>query len=146
MSYSMETLRKAIAAETAAKSGGVIAYRATGAYLAGEVGIRDVVLPETPDDAVAMTLYVLSDLIADGDTIFGLQFRSRARTSSKLDAIEDALMNCWSRRAGGTLDTVKLVQSSWASGASLGQDGNDRKMRSVNFRLTVHRPNPNDNI
>ena len=142
----METLQKAIAAETAAKSGGIIAYRATGAYLAGEVGLRDVVLPETPDDAVAMTLYVLSDLISDGDTIYGLQFRSRARTSSKLFAIEDALMNCWSRRAGGTLDTVKLVQSSWASGASLGQDSNDRKLRSVNFRLTVHRPNTNDNI
>lgn len=130
-------LRKGIAFATAAESGGVLVYRANGGYQAGEVGVHGLVLPESPDAALAMNLYGVDESV---DTVLGLQFRFRAKSEGHLDAIEDALTNSWASRQNGTLNGVTLIQSRWSSGASLGQDSSGRITRSINFYITVDRP------
>lgn len=141
-----ETLLRAIAVQTAAEHDELIQYSEAGAYSGPRAGLYDTVLPETPDDAIAVTVYPLSDNVSDGDAIFGVQFRCRSSSKSRLYELEDAIRDSWARRPGGTLGAVRLVQSVWSSGASLGQDANDRLIRSSNYYLTVHRPSMHDNI
>lgn len=146
MSFTTELVH-GIAAVSADESDGLLTFRPSGSYLTGEIGLYRVVLPEEPPNVVAITLYPLTDLASSGDPVYGVQFRYRATSNATLDEIEDALMSSWSRRGGGSLGTVRLVQSVWSSGASLGQDANDRLVRSVNYYFTVHRPSfTNDNI
>lgn len=132
--------RVAVATTTAAESGGLLAFRRTGAYQAGEVGVHGLVLPSAPDEAVALATYVLTEGI---ETVVGVQFKLRARTDTRLDLFEDALAASWTLRGADTLGEVRLIQSAWASGASLGQDSNGRLSRSANFYLTAHRALPN---
>jgi hypothetical protein len=137
MSDWKKRLRYGIAEATALESDGLIGFSATGSPPANKVGIYGTVLPEQPDEAIALSLY----LVAEGaETVMGAQFRFRARTDLRLDLIEDALANSWTERQNGTLGDVTLIMSSWSSGASLGQDGSDRLVRSSNYYLTVSRP------
>lgn len=129
-------LRNGIATATAAESGGLLTFRATGVYTAAQVGIHGLVLPAEPVEAVAMNLLVL---VEGAETVVECSFRFRAARESRLDTIEDALSNCWTERRNGTLNGVKVIQSQWASGASLGQDSNGRLSRSINFNITAHR-------
>lgn len=132
-------LRYGVASVTASSSGGLLKWRqppSGGAYLSSEIGIYGSIMPESPDAAVAASLYVVSEQPV---TVVGVQFRMRAASDAALDAIENVLANCWTDRWGGSLGSVKLVQSRWASGAPLGQDQNGRLERSINFYLTVER-------
>ena len=137
----LNTLRKGVGALTASESGGLLTWRdpdgADPVYLASEIGIHGLVMPESPDEAVALNLYPVQE---SPDTIVGAQFRMRAKTDGRLDLIEDALSNCWLDRWGGTLGGIRLVLATWASGASLGQDQNGRLERSANVYLRVERP------
>jgi hypothetical protein len=139
----MTDLRHAIAQVTADESDGVITFKSSGKYLANEIGIYSTVMPETPDNAVAMTLYTVSDNLPDAETVIACQFVYRSKSVAVLDSIEDALANVWTARQGGNLGSIKLVMAAWSSGASIGQDSNDRLARSANYYLTVNRPNPN---
>lgn len=131
-------LRYAVAQATAAESGGLITWRQPpGVYQLSELGIYGLVMPEQPDEAIALNLYVVDESV---ESVIGAQFRYRAKTDARLDQIEDALSNSWTKRWTGTLGSGKLIMSQWASGASLGQDGNGRITRSANFYLTVERP------
>jgi len=136
-------LRHAIAETTADESDGVLTFKPSGKYLSNEIGIFSTILPESPDNAVAMTLYVVRDNIPDGDTIIACQFKMRSKSIATLDSIEDAIANVWTARLGGNLGNIKLVMAAWSSGASIGQDSNDRLARSANYYLTVNRPNQN---
>lgn len=129
-------LRYAVAERTALDSGGLITYRAVGGYAPDECGIHGTVLPESPDEAIALTLYGVQEQI---DTIMGAQFRIRALTDGRLDLLEDAVTSCWADRWGGSLGGIRLVGASWASGADLGQDQNGRLVRSINIYLLVER-------
>lgn len=130
-------LRYGIASVTAAESDSLISWRDSTPYTSDEIGIFGVVLPESPDEAISLNLYLMSESPV---TVMGAQFRFRARTDARLDLIENVLSNCWSDRWGGTLGSVPLVASAWASGTSLGQDQNGRLERSMNIYLTVDRP------
>lgn len=137
-------LRYAVGALTAEESGDLLTWRspvdpdpAERIYLESEVGIHGLVMPESPDTAVALNLYPVQET---PDTIVGAQFRYRARRDADLDAIEDALSNTWVDRWGGSLGGIRLVSASWASGASLGQDQIGRLERSMNIYLRVERP------
>lgn len=136
-------LRYGVARLTASESGGLLTFRhpqeGSPAYLPAEIGIHGTVLPESPNEAVALTLYGVQE---SPDTIIGAQFRMRALTDGRLDLIEDAVVSCWTDRWGGTLDGIRLVSASWQSGADLGQDQNERLVRSVSFYLRVERPLP----
>lgn len=130
-------LRYGIAEATALESSGLITFREASSYLSSELGIYGTVIPEQPDEAISLSLYVVSEGI---ETVVGAQFRMRAKTDTRLDLIEDALSNSWVDRQAGTLRGVSLIMSRWASGAPLGQDGSDRLTRSANYYLTVQRP------
>lgn len=137
----LKSLRYGIGEVTAADSDGLLTWRdpegASPVYLDSEIGIHGLVMPEHPDEAVALNLYPVQE---SPDTIVGVQFRMRAKTDGRLDLIEDALSNIWSDRWSGTLRGIRLVSASWASGASLGQDQNGRQERSANYYLRVERP------
>lgn len=141
----LKRLRYGVAQQTALDSGGLLAFD-PGTFepalfepVEGTVPIGGLVLPERPDAAVALNLYPVAESPV---TVIGAQFRYRAATDGELDRIEDALSNCWTDRWGGTLGGIRLVSASWASGASLGSDQNERIERSANYRLTVDRPLP----
>lgn len=140
MSY-LTDLRHAIAQTTADESDGVITFKASGQYANNEIGMFSTILPEKPDDAVALTLYVVRDNLPDAETVIACQFMMRSKSIATLDAIEDAIANVWTARQGGNLGNIKLVMAAWSSGASIGQDSNDRLARSANYYLTVNRPN-----
>lgn len=133
-------LRKGVAAVAAAESGGLIQYKPSGKYTGAGAGIYGSTLPEQPDEAIALTTYGVS---ASPEWIAGVQFRFRAASDIAADAIEDALTRSFSERQNGSLGDVTLIMSLWSSGATLGQDGSDRVLRSINFYMTVHRPMPN---
>jgi hypothetical protein len=136
-------LRYGVGEATAEGSGGLITWRdpagPTPAYLKSECGIHGTVLPEEGDEAIALTLYPVQE---SPDTIMGVQFRIRALTDGRLDLLEHAIATIWTDRWGGTLRGIRLVGSSWASGADLGTDQNGRLVRSVNYYLRVERPLP----
>lgn len=129
--------RTAVAQATADESGGLLTFRPQGAYRAGELGIYGVVLPEAPDDAVSLSAATISE---DVETVMRATFRYRSRTEVGLDVIGDALADSWTKRPAGTLGSVRIIMAQWASGASLGQDSNNRLLRSANFYITVSRP------
>ncbi len=141
MSDWMKRLRYAVGETSASESGALLTWRdpdgPSPVYVAGEIGIHGLVLPESPDEAVALNLYPVQET---PDTIVGAQFRYRAKTDGRLDLIEDALSNIWTDRWGGNLGDIRLVLATWASGASLGQDQNGRLERSMNIYLRVERP------
>lgn len=134
----MKRLRYGIAEATALESEGLITFKEPpDVYSSAELGVHGVVLPEKPDEAIALALYVVSEGV---ETVIGAQFRFRAKSDARLDLIEDALSNSWVQRQNGTLRDVTLIMSNWSSGASLGQDSADRLIRSANYYLTVERP------
>ena len=128
--------RTGVATASAAESSSLLTFRSSGNYTSGQVGIYGVQLPATPDEAVALSCYVLFE---DTETEIGVQFRFRAKRESRLDLIEDSLSNSWSKRWAATLGGVSLIQSQWSSGASLGQDTGGRLMRTATFNFTAHR-------
>lgn len=136
----LRELRYAVADTTSAESAGLFTFRRPDGpdpiYLDSEVGIHGVVMPESPDEAIAMNLYPVQET---PDTIVGAQFRMRARDDGRLDLFEDALSNIWLDRWGGTLGSIRLVSAAWASGASLGQDQSGRLERTANVYLRVER-------
>jgi len=132
------TLRYAVAKATADESGGLITWRQPpGVYLPTELGIYNTVLPESPNEAIALGLYPVTEGV---ETTMGVQFRYRAATDARLDEIEDRLSNSWTQREAGTLEPIELIMCQWSSGASLGQDSGGRLTRSANFYLTANRP------
>lgn len=130
-------IRKHIAEATAESSDGLITFRATGAYQAGELGIYGSIMPESPDEAISLTIYGVED---GSDTILSVQFMLRSGSESRLDQIEDAVSNCWSWAWNSKLNNTTIVGSSLSSGAALGQDSNNRIRRSLNYRMVVDRP------
>lgn len=135
----LNDLRKGVAVATAAESGGVLTFLSTGTYPAGQVGIYGMLMPPTPDEAVALHLYPLTD---DLEVVVGVQFKYRAATEDRLGVIEECLFDSWRQRGADTLNGVSMILCSWSSGAALGQDSNGRLTRTANFYMTAHRALP----
>jgi hypothetical protein len=131
-------LRYGIATVTAEEAPSLFDFQADGSAPAvNRCGIYGVLLPEAPDQAMAMSVTVVTE---DVETIVAVQFRFRAKTDAELDTLEDALANSWTKRTAGMVGSARLIRSDWASGASLGQDSSQRLVRSANFYMTVKRP------
>jgi hypothetical protein len=131
-------LRYGVARASASESSGLLKFVEPGAAtIAGTIDIVGLVMPEAPDEVVAMNCVVA---VEDIETIVRVTFRFRAATEARLDLIGDTLDNSWVKRDAGMLGDVELIMSQWSSGASLGQDGSKRLVRSANYNLTVARP------
>ena len=121
-------------------------WRDSGIYTAAETGIVFDVIPVSPDNIVTLTDYAVSDDPTLSDSVIGVQVRTRLggqdpRPVKDLDgAIFNVLHGLESVTLTGGVHIVSMVRR---SGASLGQDANNRWMRSSNYYATVWRPSGN---
>ena len=121
-------------------------WRDSGIYTAAETGIVFDVIPVSPDNIVTLTDYAVSDDPTLSDSVIGVQVRTRLggqdpRPVKDLDgAIFNVLHGLESVTLTGGVHIVSMVRR---SGASLGQDANNRWMRSSNYYATVWRPSAN---
>lgn len=146
MSFETQLLH-GVAARLATVDLGV--WRPTGpAYTAGETGIVLSRMPPTPDRVIVLTDYPVDPSGAPaGDTVHGIQIRTRAGTNPDdvrdlagdiRDAL-DGLSHVW-------LGTVRVSQIVYRSGeylpADAGADGNDRCQRTDNYYVYAARELP----
>lgn len=108
-------------------------------WLATDVAIVIDALPASPDRAIAMSLYPVSDS-AGTDSTVGVQFRIRGnkdRRSAK-DTI-DALFNALHDRTHYLIGITPVVRSWRQSGAYLGTDTSNRQEYTENYYLQITR-------
>ncbi len=130
---------------------GVGVWRPTTAYLPDDVAITKTVLPQTPDQAIALAAYDVANAPSLSDTTLGLQVRSRgirgdvAGGTSLGSLVFDALHGAHDFRLPSPDETpgVWVVQAMLRSSVSAGVDGNDRWSYIQNFYVDVHGPSPN---
>ena len=121
-------------------------WRSTGVYATTEVGITFDTIPQAPDGVITLTDYVVSDDPTLSDSVIGVQVRTRAagQDPRPVKDLDGAIFNVLHGLEGVTLSGgVHLVSMTRRSGASLGQDANNRWMRSSNYYATVWRPSAN---
>lgn len=99
-------------------------------------------LPQTPDKAVAITIYPVTDDPTLSNSVAGVQVKARAAgpdptaVNDLTDSVFDALQNLTK-----TLSTGVVVQQILRkSGVPLGLDGQMRRVRSENYYATFWRP------
>ena len=128
-------------------AGASVGVWSTGAaYGAGDTGITLQALPTSPDAAVALSTYPVTDDPTLSDSVTGLQVMTRTagadpRTTNDLaDSVFDELQGL----SGFDLSTgLRVVFCEHRSGSLLGQDDLKRWSRSDNYYVTAHRPSPN---
>jgi len=121
-------------------------WRDSGVYTAAETGIVFDVIPVAPDNIITLTDYPVSDDPTLSDSVIAVQVRTRCagqdpRPVKDLDgAIFNVLHGLESVTLTGGVHIVSMVRR---SGVSMGQDANNRWMRSSNYYCTVWRPSTN---
>jgi hypothetical protein len=109
-------------------------------WAATDTAIAVDVLPATPDKAIAMTLYPVSNP-GGTDMVLGLQLRIRGKPNNRtedkdiLDKAEDALHGL----TGITWAGIPIVHVEHRSGAFLGTDTANRNEHTLNFYITLTR-------
>lgn len=122
---------------------GIGEYSSSGLFAADAVAIVDKVLPASPDNAVALAQYPVSDSPSLSDSVIGLQVRTRAAgdDSRPVDEIADAIFDQLHGLADKTLaGGVRIVFSERRSGLAAAKDAQHRWDRTDNYYLTVWRP------
>jgi hypothetical protein len=124
---------------------GVGTYRGDGsAYLAGETAIVFAELPQTPDRAIALSTYPVTDDPSLSDSVVGVQIRCRGLADpNDVNGLADGVFDLLHGATAFTVGTVRVVEAFRNSGVPLGQDQNRRWETSENYYLTVHRPSTN---
>jgi len=121
--------------------GGAGTYRAAGAYAAGETAIVFGAMPQTPDRAIVLTTYTVTDDASLSDSVIGLQVRCRGGADPHdVEDVAGTVFGLLHGRTALQAGTVHVVQALHQSGAPLGRDDSNRWERSENYYLTVHRP------
>lgn len=122
-----------------------ITYRAAGDYTAGQLGVVFDVVPAGLPDVVTLSTYPVSDAPAMSDSMVGVQVRTRrdGRDPRPVVDLDDAIFDVLHGFTGTLSTGVTVVSCLRRNGASLGQDENDRWMRSSNYYALIHRPSPN---
>lgn len=122
---------------------GVGAWNPTGVYQSTDLGILLKLLNATPDNAIALTAYPVTDDPTLSDTVTGLQVMTRAggQDPRPVDDIADAVFN----QLQGLHDTdlatgVHVVLVEHKGGSSMGQDDLHRWSRVDNYYVTAWRP------
>lgn len=99
-------------------------------------------LPQTPDKAVAITIYPVTDDPTLSDSVAGIQIKARApgpdpqAVNDLTDAVFDAFQNL-----SKTLTTgIVIQQIARKSGVPLGLDKQMRRTRSENYYAKFWRP------
>lgn len=122
---------------------GVGVYKPTTAYGANDTAITSQVLPQSPDAALAITFYPVSDDATMSDSVVGVQVMIRAAGSddSAANDLADAVFAVFQSLPSQTLTSGVQVQiMTRKSGTLLGKDDEQRWMRSENYYAQVYRP------
>lgn len=124
---------------------GIGTYRADGgAYLAGETAIVFAELPQTPDRAIALSDYPVTDDPSLSDSVIGVQIRCRGLADpNDVKTIADGVFDLLHGATAFNVGAVRVVEALRNSGVPLGQDENRRWETSENYYLTVHRASTN---
>lgn len=125
---------------------GVGVWNPTGVYGTSDVGILLKVLATTPDSAIALTAYPVTDDPTLADTVTGLQVMTRAggQDPRPVDDLADEVFDQLQGLHDLDLTTgVHVVFVEHKGGSSLGQDDNRRWSRVDNYYVTTYRPGPN---
>lgn len=129
-------------------SAGVGTWRSDGsAYLASETAIFLKVMLSSPDNAICLTAYPISDAPTLADSVIGLQVMTRAagQDPRMVDDLADLAFDQLQALHDVTLSTGVRVEGEVGrrSSVSLGQDDLKRWGRVDNFHVPVWRPAPN---
>lgn len=123
-------------------SAGIGVKLASGKFASTDTAIVMQTLPQTPDNAIAITIYPGSDDPTLSDSVAKVQIMARwggsdpRPTNDLTDAVFDAFQNL-----GATLSTGIVVQQiTRISGVPLGKDDNQRWLRSENYAVKFWRP------
>lgn len=117
------------------------AWRPTGTYVDGETAIVLGPPPQSPERAVALTSYPVSDDAELSDVVVGLQVRFRgSRDPRDVDDLADAVYEVLHGARGLVLGGVHTAQIYRQSALPLGLDGNARPERADNYYLQAARP------
>lgn len=121
-------------------------WRTSGAYTAGEIGIYDRAIPQTPDTILTLALYVVTaEASATADVAAGVQVRIRGTEDPRIcrdlgaevfDLLDSSGRQFW----GSGAQQVSIVDVFRQSQTSLGQDGNGRWEASHNYYVSAMRP------
>lgn len=120
-------------------------YRSDGsAYVASETAIVFAEMPQTPDRAIVLSDYPVTDDPSLSDSVVGMQIRCRGGSDPHdVKAIADAVFTVLHGKTAFDAGTVHVVQALRRSGVPLGRDDSNRWEHSDNYYLTVHRPSAN---
>lgn len=122
---------------------GVGTWSPTTGFTSSQVAIVDGDLPPTPENAIGLMSYGVSDDPLLSDSVIGLQVQARAagadpRATAKLSGkVFDELHGLTNVVLPGGVFLVQCYRQSWLS---IGQDENNRWREKSNFYATVHRP------
>jgi hypothetical protein len=125
---------------------GAAKWNASGAYADTDTGIYVQVTPPSPDGAVILTTYPVSDDPTLADSVVGLQAMTRmgGLDPRPVNDLSDAIFDQLHGLHDVALSTgVHVVECVRRSGVLLGQDDLRRWLRSDNYYVTTYRPGPN---
>jgi hypothetical protein len=120
-------------------------YRSDGsANLPGETAIVFAAMPSTPDRAIVLSDYPVTDDPSLSDSVIGVQVRCRGGANPhEVKAISDRVFDVLHGKFAFDLGPVHVVEALRNSGGSLGRDDSNRWEHSDNYYLTVNRPSAN---
>lgn len=114
------------------------------AYTAAEIAITEREIPPEPDSVITIATYPVTSTPGMQDTTVGVQFRVRGTTDPRsCSDIADALFELLDSCGRQTFGDIAIVDITWRSNASLGQDGNLRWEASHNYYVQAMRRTPN---
>lgn len=111
-----------------------------GPFAATDTAITIDVLPATPDKAIAITTYPVSDSGGTG-SVLGVQFRVRGSAGNRVadKDILDRLFDTFHDLEHITIGGVPIVRMWRQSGASIGPDSLNRPEHTANYYLEIIR-------
>lgn len=121
-------------------------WSTAGVYASDARAIFLKVIPQSPDTAISLTTFPVTDNASLSDTVTGLQVRTRAagQDPRDVDDLADAIFDQLHGLHDVTLASgLRVVQCLHQGGGSLGQDDLKRWGRSDNFYVTTWRPSLN---
>lgn len=110
-------------------------------YASTDIPLSAYALPATPDRAVAITPYPVSDS-GDTDSVSAVQFRARGTAGNRLNAADvmDAIFDKLHNLEHVTIGGIHIIRIWRQSQAYLGTDGNNRQEHTANYYIQHTRP------
>lgn len=118
-------------------------YSTMTAYQSTDTAICSQLLPTTPDSAIAITFYPVSDDATLSDSVVGVQVMCRAAGSDSgpTNDLADAVFGVFQSLPDQTLPGgIQIQIMERRSGTLLGKDDDQRWIRSENYYAQVYRP------